>query len=97
MQISAEFNKPGMVPVQIGPRLWVSVQPWPTYDDSGHPWWLVRVVGGRPRRRYSVAWRGRQARWRRCADGLRMHRDLPPEALRDLENHIRDTLEGALC
>lgn len=97
MDISAEFNKPGMAPVQIGRRLWVAVLPWPEYGEAGTPFWRVRVVGGRPIRRYTLGWSSRLLRWVGSESASRMHRDLPPEALRDLENHIRDTLEGALC
>lgn len=100
MEISAEFSKPGMVPVPAGPDAWLAVSPWPGFDDHGQPWWTVRVVatvGGGARRRYSLAWAARDRRWRACAEAKRMARDLPPGALRDVENRVRDVLEGALC
>ena len=97
MEISADFNKPGMVPVPVGPGLWMSVRPWPEYSDCGRPTWGVRVVGGRPVRRYGLVWSARLGRWVTSAEHSRMARDLAPEQVQAVTAALHDVLEGSLC
>lgn len=100
MRVSAEFNRPGMVPVAAGEGAWVSVQPWPEYGASGTPVWPVRVVAFNSRgvlRRFTLKWSTRLRRWTVGQEASRLAQDLTPAALRDVENAVRDVLEGALC
>ena len=88
-------NMTGLVFQPVGAGLMAAVQPWPEYGESTTPVWPVKVLAAG--RLSTLAWSARLGRWSRSHAFNALRRDLPPEALRDLENHIRDTLEGALC
>lgn len=92
---------PGRVFRPVGRRLIVAVQPWPEYGEHGTPAWSVRVVrcfdGAEPTRRYPLAWSVRYGRWVAGTAIDRLRRDLTPDELRELNSHMLDVLEGALC
>lgn len=94
--------KPGWVFTPVGSSgLAVAVTPWPEYrDDGGPPVWLVKVVrpfdGRNPTRRYWLKWSSRLGRWAQGKEWARLAEAVGPGVLRELDCHMRDTLEGSL-
>ncbi|MBB1161477.1 hypothetical protein [Aquariibacter albus] len=77
------------------------MQPWPWYGEHGTAAWSGRVVrcfdGKDPTRRYSPSWSARLGRWGASGEDDRQRCDLTPDELRELNSHVLDVLEVALC
>ena len=92
---------PGWVFRPVGARLLVAVTPWPEYGEAGAAWWPAKVIrcfdGKDPTRRYWLGWSARLGRWTASNEATRLRRDLTADELLELNSHMLDVLEGALC
>lgn len=99
-KIAELHDGPGLVFQPVGDTgLLAAVEPWPCYGETSTPAWRVRMlrVGERRVWRYWLAWSVRLRRWSADKEFVRLQADLPPGDLRELDNFMLDTLEGALC
>lgn len=93
------LEMPGLVSRPVGSTgLLAAVEPWPYYGESIAPAWRVRVLrAGGQRGRYWLAWSVRLRRWSAGKEFARLQAALSLGDLRELDNFMLDTLEGALC